>query len=87
MEQVGFERDAQMAVEYDGLWIPTRRIAHGQARVIRQQSANADQDGVVHGAQAVRQLQRFWTAERQPFTCPRGNTPIQALGVAQGDER
>ena len=35
----------------------------------------------------VRQLQRFWPAERQPFTRPRGNAPIQALGVAQGDER
>ncbi len=58
LEQVGIQRETQLAVHHHRLGMPPFDPAHGEARIVGQHGADADQDGIVSGSQLVRQGER-----------------------------
>jgi hypothetical protein len=87
LEQSGREGQAQVAIEHHRLRLFAAHQTDGQARVIRQHSANAHQNGIVQGTQLVGEPQGWRAAQTQGFATLKGQAAIQALGVAQGHQR
>jgi hypothetical protein len=71
----------------DGLRVVPIHQAHSQARVIGQHGADAYQDRMVSGAQAMSQAHRLYAAKRRRLAALHGQAAIQALGVTQADQR
>jgi hypothetical protein len=59
----------------------------GQFRIVTQDGADADQDGVAAGPQAMGKGQRCRAAQTNLASVACGDTAVQALGVCENDER
>ena len=68
---------------------PQRRCArdhpHGELRVVLQQGARPDEDRVAAGAHRVRDLPLRLAADPLRVAGPRGDPPVERLGVLQDD--
>src|SRR5690606_17365961 len=74
------------AVEHDRLRIVAGAAAHGEARIVGQHGVDAHQQRIVSRAQQVRHVEGFLRAEREGTRGTRGDAPVDALRIAEGDE-
>ena len=63
------------------------RKAHGQFGIVGQHGLDADQDGVVAGAQAVALLTRFGTCDPLALAGRRGDAAVERRRQFKGDTR
>ena len=85
-QQPRIDRKAQPAVEHDRLRIVAGAAAHGEARIVGQHGVDAHQQRIVSRAQQVRHVEGFLRAEREGTRGTRGDAPVDALRIAEGDE-
>ena len=75
-----------MGIDDDGLRVFALGEADGKGGIVGEDGADADEDGVVGGAQGVCPLQRFGGTDGERFARLRRDGAVEALGVAQGDQ-
>ena len=81
----GARRQAQRAVEDDADRGRTFDEPGGKPRIVGRHGAGADKHGRVRGAQRVRHHQRLLPADPLRIAGPRSETPVDRLGVVDGD--
>ena len=80
-------KDIPEVVDDDGTRVRPFDATHGQARIVGQHRIDADQDGVVHRAQAVREVEREVTTDAQLLAGATRDRSIEALRIGQRDAR
>ena len=86
LQEVGIRGKTEAAVHDDRLGIGAFHQPDVEAGIVGQHRADAHQDGLVGGPEAVGQGHGLGAAERQGTPGAVGNAAVQTLGVTEGDE-
>lgn len=84
-EESGPGGAAETGVEDEGAGAPPFDEADGEGGIVREDGADADEDGLVLGAETVGHPEGLGAAQRRPSARGGGDAAVEALGPGEGD--